>query len=345
MDYAKIGLKCGLEVHQQLSSGKLFCSCSGDLREDDAPLKVKRYLRAVQGEQGGVDTAAMQEQHRGRHFVYEAYDSTCLVELDEEPPHRMNGEALKTAIEISLLLKAQIVDVLQVMRKTVVDGSNTSGFQRTALLAHTGRVGDVGVRSICVEEDSARIVSNDHNHVVYRLDRLGVPLVEVSTEPDITTPQQCLEVAEKLGMILRSTGKVKRGLGTIRQDVNVSVAGGERVEIKGAQELKGFPLLVEIEAQRQLKLLEIMHELKKRKARVDGKIIDVTPVFAKSAATMIKNVLAAHGVVLGIRLTGFQGLIGVEVQPGKRLGTEFSDYAKVKAGVGGVFYLVAFAQK
>ena len=337
MDYAKIGLKCGLEIHQQLSTDKLFCSCSGDLREDDGQFKVKRYLRAVQGEQGIVDVAALHEQQKGRYFLYEGYDSTCLVELDEEPPHRMNDAALRAVLEISLLLKARVVDAIQVMRKTVVDGSNTSGFQRTALVAQSGSVGDVSITSICIEEDSARIVSNDHQHVVYRLDRLGVPLVEIGTDADITTPEQCLEVAEKIGMMLRSTGKVKRGIGTIRQDVNVSVFGGDRVEIKGAQELKLFPLLVEIEAKRQLKLLEIAKELKKRKASVDA-AVDVTSLFEKSASTMIKTALQSRGVVLGMRLRGFAGFIGTEVQPGKRLGTELSDYAKVKAGVGGIFH-------
>ncbi len=343
MDYKKLGLICGLEIHQQLDIGKLFCSCPTDLREDAPQFQVQRYLRAVSGESGEVDIAAQHEMLKGKKFVYEGHkDTTCLVELDEEPPHPVNSEALKVALEVALLLKTDVFDVVQVMRKMVVDGSNTSGFQRTALIAHRGKFGtkegNVRVATICLEEDSARIVKEEQGLVVYRLDRLGIPLIEIGTGPDIHTPQQCLEAAEKLGMILRSTGKVKRGIGTIRQDVNVSIAGGARVEIKGAQELRLLPLLVENEAHRQMKLLETRDELKRRNAGGSKASVNVSDEFDTTQSQVIQKMLTKGGVVLGMTLPGFHGVIGKELQPGRRLGTEFSDHVKVRAGVHGIFH-------
>ncbi len=342
MDYEKVGLKCGLEIHQQLESNKLFCNCPSLLREDAPDFFVKRELRAVAGERGEVDVAAEYEQLKGRHFVYEGYnDTTCLVELDEEPPKMLNKEALKVALEAAMLLKAKVVDVIQVMRKTVVDGSNTAGFQRTALVARNGVVdtkeGNVGVVGVCLEEDSARIIKENSGEVAYRLDRLGIPLIEIGTDASIKSPMQCLEVAEKLGMILRSTGKVKRGLGTIRQDVNVSVAKGARVEIKGAQELKLLPKLVENEVVRQIKLLEIMQELNKKNIKLKFEVKELSGVFKDSNVKIAVNAIKNKGVVLGLALPGFKGILGKEVG-GKRFGTELSERAKVIANVGGIIH-------
>src|SRR3989344_6727080 len=135
MDYQKLSFKCGLEIHQQLSGKKLFCDCPTITNKTEAPdFTIKRTLNITAGESGKKDVAAEFEQEKNKTFVYEAYkDCNCLVELDEEPPHRINQEALQTALEVSLLLNAQIVDEIQVMRKIVIDGSNVSGFQRTAL--------------------------------------------------------------------------------------------------------------------------------------------------------------------------------------------------------------------
>ena len=336
MDYKALGLKCGLEIHQQLSTNKLFCSCPSVLREDTPHFSVKRYLHAVQGESGQVDVAALHEQRKGNAFVYQGYDSTCLVELDEEPPHSMNEEALEIALEVALILKTKIVDAIQVMRKTVVDGSNTSGFQRTALIAHDGTLNGHVVKTVCIEEDSARQVKQENNIITYRLDRLGIPLIEIATGADITTPQQCKDVAHALGMILRSTGKVKRGIGTIRQDVNVSIAAGARVEIKGAQELNMLPLLVENEAKRQLALVGLQKELKKRKAAA-VRVTDCTDVFSQTESSIVKQALSKKEVVLGMSMLGCAGLFGIELLPGLRFGTELSSHAKM-AGVGGIFH-------
>ncbi len=351
MNYDELGLKSGIEIHQQLDTQrKLFCGCPAMIRDDKADVVVKRRLRASAGETGEMDVAAAYEQLRGKYFLYHAYnDTVCGVELDEEPVHELNPEALQIAMQVALMLKARPVDRIQVMRKTVVDGSNTSGFQRTALVAMNGMVSlgssqvkGISIQTVCVEEESAKIAERATDHDVYNLSRLGIPLVEVATGADMRTPDEVKEVAEYIGMGLRSTGKVKRGLGTIRQDVNVSINDGARVEIKGAQELRLIPKLVEFEALRQKGLAGVAAELKKRAASVDGKIVDSTKALGSCNAEMIKSVIAKDGVVLAARLEGFKGLIGKEFlpqgSPGRRLGKEFSEYARAYAGVGGVLH-------
>ncbi|MCK4714219.1 MAG: Glu-tRNA(Gln) amidotransferase subunit GatE, partial [Candidatus Aenigmarchaeota archaeon] len=240
-DYRKLGLKCGIEIHQQLSTRKLFCDCPSSL--DGKPKgEIVRSLRAVAGELGDVDAAALHEVLTGKSFAYQVYPcESCEVELDEEPPHDLNSEALDIAPVVATLLKCDVPDEIHVMRKQVIDGSNTTGFQRTAIVGLDGRIetpsGDVGVTNLNLEEDACQILGRKDKTVTYGLNRLCIPLIEIGTTPDIRTPEHAKEVAARIGMILRSTGKVMRGLGTIRQDVNVSVRGGARVEIKGAQDL------------------------------------------------------------------------------------------------------------
>lgn len=255
MDYSKIGLKAGLEIHQQLDTGKLFCKCPGFLRSDEPHFLVRRKLHAVAGETGNIDEAVRHEAALDRDFVYEGYhDTTCLIELDEEPPKFINEQALDEALKIALLLNCEIYPVSQIMRKTVIDGSNTSGFQRTVLLAHDGYVetsfGKIGIATLCLEEDAARIVKKDEKSATYRLDRLGIPLVEIATKPELDTPEKIKECALKIGEILRAC-KVKRGIGTIRQDLNISIKGHDRVEIKGFQEPRIMIDTVKKEIERQ----------------------------------------------------------------------------------------------
>ncbi|MEA3430768.1 MAG: Glu-tRNA(Gln) amidotransferase subunit GatE [Nanoarchaeota archaeon] len=342
INYEEVGLKCGIEIHQQLDTGKLFCNCPSILRDDKPDFTIKRRLHASAGELGEIDIAALHEKKRQQTFIYEAYsDTTCLVELDEEPPKPMNMCALNTALQVSIMLGSKIVDDIQVMRKTIINGSCVSGFQRTALVSMGGKIettqGDVRIKTLLVEEDSAKDISRNESTVVYRLDRLGIPLIELSTEPDIKTPEQCKEAAEALGLLLRSTGGAKRGLGTIRQDVNISIHDGPRVEVKGFQDLKALPKLVEYEVFRQINLLNIKKELPKG-IKFLKTLHDVTPVFKDSESTVIQNALSDNGVVRAIRLPKFAGFVGRELQPGRRLGTEFSDRAKIKSGVGGIFH-------
>src|SRR3989338_2740785 len=265
-----IAMKGGLEIHQRLNTHKLFCSCPSDLAESKNPdVKVSRRLHPVLSELGEIDIAARMEHGKEKSFDYNVFnDNNCLVETDEEPPHELNRDALAIALEISNHLNATPVDEVHVMRKIVIDGSNTSGFQRTAVISLGGYIetskGRVGITQIAIEEESAGIVSAADGKATYSLDRLCIPLVEISTDPDIKDGAHLAEAAEKIGMMLRATGKVARGIGTIRQDVNVSTEGGARVEIKGAQDLKMLQLLWENEVKRQQELLKILDELKRR---------------------------------------------------------------------------------
>ncbi|RLG16424.1 Glu-tRNA(Gln) amidotransferase GatDE subunit E, partial [Candidatus Pacearchaeota archaeon] len=277
-DYSKLGLKAGLEIHQQLDTRKLFCNCPSVLRYDESDYTISRKLHAVAGEKGEVDIAAMHEVEKGKEFIYQGYDTNCLIELDESPPREINKEALKIAIQIALLLNMKIIPVTQIMRKTVVDGSNTSGFQRTILIAQNGFIetsfGRVGIEELYLEEDAARMIEKKEKKTIFRLDRLGIPLVEIKTAPDLKTPKQIKEAALKIGGILRNA-KVKRGLGTIRQDLNISIKTHPRVEIKGFQNPKMMIKTIEYEIQRQKK------EGKKGKPEVRNALPDGTTEFLR----------------------------------------------------------------
>ena len=341
-DYEDLGLVAGLEIHQQLDTeSKLFCACPTELREPEASTRrLTRYLHPTKSELGELDDAALEESRVEREFEYLAYDTTCLVEEDDEPPHRVDEEALETTMEIAQLLSMTVADQVHPMRKLVIDGSNTSGFQRTMLVAADGEIqtedGPVGIDDLLLEEESAQRVEETDEGVRYSLDRLGIPLVEIGTKPDIRSPEQAREAAERIGMLLRSTGKVKRGLGTIRQDVNVSIAEGARIELKGVQSLDDIDDIVENEVRRQAELLEIADELADRDASV-GDPTDVSDVFEGTDSGVIAGALEAGGAVRAVPLYGFDGLVGREVQPDRRLGTEFSDHAK-RHGAGGIFH-------
>ncbi len=262
IDYNKLNFKSGLEIHQQLdaSGKKLFCDCPAILRGDLPDFYVERKLHAVAGELGGVDKAAEYQASLKKTFVYQGYNnSTCLIELDEEPPHSINEEALKIVLQIALLLNCKIIPITQIMRKTVIDGSNTSGFQRTVLIARDGYVetnfGRVNIDTVCLEEDAARKVKTEGDKVYWNLDRLGIPLIEIATAPDIKSPEQAKEVALHIGDVLRSC-KVKRGIGTVRQDVNISILNGNRVEMKGVQDMRTFIKTIENEVLRQKELYD-----------------------------------------------------------------------------------------
>ena len=337
-DWDELGLMMGLEIHQQLNTKhKLFCPCSTDLTDDEHDAEIIRNLRPTQSELGQIDRAALQESLRDMTFKYEAYNNhTCLVENDDEPPHALNREALDICITIASLLNMKMVDEFHTMRKQVIDGSNTGGFQRTGLAATDGYLdtpyGRVAIESLGLEEDAARRVDSDGEYTQFRLDRLGIPLAEITTDPSMHHPEQIKEVAYMIGQVLRSTN-VKRGLGTIRQDVNISITRGARVEIKGVQDLDLMPVIVENEVTRQLALADIKDELIKRNAEVDHTIYDLDEVFKDTSS----KILSSAECIKGIILRGFDGLIGREVQPGRRFGTELSSYAK-KMGVSGLFH-------
>lgn len=335
----------GLEIHQQLDTPKLFCRCPSALEEEHRVEFVRR-LRPTQSELGEIDRAALAEAGKQLRFRYLAgHRTSCLVEMDEEPPHTLCREAVEVGLQFALLCTMQPVDEVHVMRKLVIDGSNTTGFQRTAMLALGGalEIGGhrIGLQTLCLEEDAARRVERQGDEVTFRLDRLGIPLLEVATAPDIRSPAQAREVAEHLGMILRSTGRVRRGLGTIRQDLNVSVRGGARIELKGVQELDIIPTAVEREVERQRKLLEVAQALRARggaKGLEAAQLHDLTERFRATQADIVRGALSKGAKVLGLRLPGFAGSLGTKDQGWPRLGAELADHARVHAGVKGIFH-------
>lgn len=346
MDYGKLGLKVGLEVHQELATEyKLFCQCPPELFREDPEYTFLRRLRPSQSELGEMDPAALFEFMKGRTMIYEADKATsCLVEMDEEPPGELNPEALDVCLTFALMTGGRPVDEVHVMRKIVVDGSNTTGFQRTCVTSLGGsvEVGDrsYGLNQICLEEDAARKISEAEGVSTYRIDRLGIPLIEVTTAPEIHSPDEAEDVALAIGRILRATGKAMRGLGTIRQDVNISIEGGALVEIKGVQELALVSKVVEFEVQRQTNLLEIVSKLKERGvSEADiGDVADVSDVFRETKSRIIRGALKRSGGVHALRLGGFASLVGMELCPNRRLGTEMADCAKYRSGVKGIFH-------
>jgi glutamyl-tRNA(Gln) amidotransferase subunit E len=350
--YQDLGFKAGIEIHQQLDTSKLFCSCSS-LLLDDVGASLLRRLSPTQSEMGELDAAALAEASRSLVFAYETNGSSCLMEADEEPPHPVNGEALEIGLLVAHLLHARAVDELHYMRKIVIDGSNTTGFQRTALYARDGHLEladghRVGVYGFWLEEDAARrmeegVTRGKERQATFRLDRLGIPLIELATSPDVRTPAEMRVVAERLGTLLRATKRVKRGLGTIRQDLNVSITGGVRTETKGVQDLRRIPEYVAEEVERQRGLVTIREELARRgctETDIPREAKDVTEVLEGTGSKVLMGAIKKGGRVLALRLPGFAGLLkGPDADDGtrRRLGTELAGYA-ISMGLRGVFH-------
>lgn len=340
---AEAKLKCGLEVHQQLDTGKLFCRCPGKLHDEEKfDYKISRRLRPVASELGEFDAAALEAHQKGLTFEYQAFlDCNCPIELDDQPPLPANEKALETVLQIALMSNSTVIPFCQPMRKLVIDGSNVSGFQRTALIAVNGELllptgKKIGIQSLALEEDAARPMKKTDSLVIYRLDRLGIPLIELATEPDITTPQEAKEVAFAIGGLFRRTGNAKRGAGSIRQDLNISIPQGSRVEIKGVQELELIDEYVRREMTRQKSLLEIKRKLSDNgisKIELHQSHLDCSSIFANSECKFLKG-----KTVFGIRVPQFEGIFGTEVQPNRRFGTEVANYVKTKTGLSGILH-------
>jgi len=325
----------------------------------DLDKEVTRKIRFSLSETGKVDEAAEEEFKRDKSFVYRySSNSSCLVELDEEPPHEVNKDALRVAVRVAKFLNMNILDNVFFMRKIIINGSNTSGFQRTALVGLNGYLktqnSDISnssynssnsnndsnskkiikINAISLEEDSARIIEKKEDKTIFGLDRLGIPLIEIATGPNLETPDEVREVAQQIGDILRSFKETKRGLGTIRQDLNVSISKGKRVELKGVQNLDLIPKIVENEVRRQLIMSEIIEEVKKRGVKREDinkiKIVNVTEIFKESSSKVLKNILENNGKIYSIKVPKLKGIIGKEIQSGHRLGTEISDRLKLR---------------
>jgi glutamyl-tRNA(Gln) amidotransferase subunit E len=345
MNYKSIGLKVGIELHQQLDTQhKLFCNCSTEMKEKEPTEVVTRKQHPVAGELGEVDVATQYEYLRDRIFQYQVFKKeTCLVELDEEPPHEINHEALHVALQIALLLNCKISDEIHVMRKTVTDGSNTTAFQRTAIVGTDGYLKYKGkkieIKLVSLEEDATALVEEENGRVTYRLNRLAVPLAEIATGilSDFS-PEEIQDIAYNIGMFCRSTGKVKRGLGSIRQDINVSTNVGERVEIKGVQELGLLGKVVENEVFRQVAMSEIRKGLRKRGVKkIVVKPEDVTLRIRDTKSKIIKSIVENNGDIFAIKLNGFNGILKKEISPERTLGRELADFVS-GFGVKGIIH-------
>ncbi|MHA1272612.1 MAG: Glu-tRNA(Gln) amidotransferase subunit GatE [Promethearchaeota archaeon] len=347
-DYEKLGLKCGLEIHQQLDSAtKLFCRCPNTLQGTRKPdFTVKRFMRPVLGEMGEYDEAMLTEYEKGMTIIYEGYnDVICTYELDETPPFECNDEAREIALEIALLLNADIIEEMHVCRKNYLDGSVPCGFQRTMILAKDGYLElengkKIGIDLICLEEDAARKIKTEKKTNYYRLDRLGIPLVEITTKPDINHPLECRECAERLGLLLWST-KVKKILGSIRQDVNVSIKNGTRIEIKGVQKLDWIPILINHEISRQLNLIEIKEIIKKRglsKKDIDQQPVDLSESLKNCSCNFIAKGIKSGKKLYGLNFKGFKGIFGKELIPDYRFGTEVASKVKSISGLKGLIH-------
>jgi len=353
LDYKALGLKCGLEIHQELESPrKLFCYCPPILQTGDPEFYIKRNFRPVLGEMGKFDEAMLVEYEKRLTVFYECYNQVCCTyEIDETPPFEIDMKALETGLKVGLILNLTLYNELYVCRKNYLDGSVPCGFQRTLLIGSDGylEVGDkkIGINTISIEEDAARKIKEEEKTVTYRLDRLGIPLIELVTDPDMHTPEECLNVAFQLGKLLRSTGLMKRGLGTIRQDVNVSIEGGARVEIKGVQKLEWIPSLIETEVRRQITLLKIRDDLIARKLTKEDlsyDFKDVTVLFEKTTCRFIKEGINAGQKVFAVKVPKIAGILGIEVilgkegEPGVRFGGEIAQKVSAITGIKGIIH-------
>ena len=343
IDFEKIGLKVGLEIHQQLDTHKkLFCKCR-PVESDEYTEKFSRSLRTAKSELGELDPAALFEKAKSKKINYYANSqSSCLVEKDDEPPHELDHDAKKISLLISSMLESKIFSEIHVMRKTVIDGSNTSGFQRTMLVSQGGNLKvngkNVGVQAVCLEEDAAKLLKDEQNERNYSLDRLGIPLVEIALEPVSTKPSEVKEIALTLGRLLRVTGMVKRGIGSIRQDVNISVMNSGVVEVKGVQQLDQLEKIIDYEAKRQYGLILIAEKLKKLSITISKEdVFDITEVFKDCESKIIQNALKLKIKIKAILVRNFSGMFGFEPYPGIRLGKEIGQLVRF-FGVGGVFH-------
>lgn len=355
-DYDAIGFMCGLEVHQQLlTESKLFCRCKTGRRATSVDAEVLRHMRPTLSEMGFYDGCALMEFKTRKEIVYQLErGSICTYEIDDTPPFPIDDEAVRISLEISRLLGLQLVSELHVMRKQYLDGSIPTGFQRTTMVGVDGRIPfrtselgsdcELRIRQLTLEEDSCREISDVGHRVVFCTDRLGTPLIETVTEPDLLTPKDVMSGGRLLAELVRSTGMARRGAGAARQDVNVSVAGGRRVEIKGVSRHSVLPRLVHLEAFRQLNLLRLRAELVRRGMSPDGLTVplqadawesdlaaDVSSLIPGSAPQPIAAALARGERVIAVRLPGFTGLLEHPTQPGLPFAAELCERVRVIA--------------
>ncbi len=339
-DYQAIGMKSGLEIHQQLDTEKkLFCRCPVRPYSEEFDAQILRHMRPTLSELGEYDGTALMEFKTKKNIIYQINKETvCTYEMDDTPPFELNEQALDIALEITMLLNCKLVSEVHIARKQYLAGSIPTGFQRTTILGVDGSIpyGDrkIGIIQLGLEEDACREVSDIGHDRVYKTDRLGIPLIETVTYPEMRTPQEVADVAQVIRYLTRSTGKVRTGLGRTRQDVNVSVTGGRRVEIKGVPRIPMIPLLVHNEAFRQLALLDIKKQLNDRgitEETFEYDSFEITNILKGTqyypVAEALKEGLEIHAVVL----RGFRGILPTKTQPETTFSKEISDRVRVVA--------------
>ncbi len=339
IDVTTLKLKSGIEIHQQLNCGKLFSYAPCKIvPNEELDKKIHRKLRFSKSEDGDIDKAAAHAFKQKNSFTY-LYNNeiATLVDLDEEPPKQPNKLAVKTGLQIGLMMNLNFFKEIQFMRKLIIDGSITSGFQRTTMIGMGGKIqtkiGEIDIYGINIEEDSSRIISKEGKEHIFSLDRQGIPLIEITTGPNMKTPQEVQEVAKEIGNILRSFDTTRRGIGTIRQDLNVSIEVGNRVEIKGAQNLELIPKVVVEECKRQYIMHSIKEECNNRdinsKTLSDNKINNITSIFENTESKIILDGLKENNSkVLAIKLFNMKGLLGHEIQQNYRFASEISNRNK-----------------
>jgi glutamyl-tRNA(Gln) amidotransferase subunit E len=339
-DYAEIGLRSGLEIHQQLQTDKkIFCRCPAGRYSDEYDSEILRHMRPTLSELGEYDGTALMEFKTKKEIIYRINrNSVCTYEMDDTPPFMLDDHALDIALEVAMMLDLNLVDELHIARKQYLDGSIPTGFQRTTIVGVDGWIPykgrKIGVYQLGLEEDSCREVSDVGHRRVYLTDRLGMPLIEPVTHPDMRTPQEVAEVGEILRRLMRSTGKVRTGHGATRMDVNVSVRGSTRIEIKGVPSLRRVPRLVYSEAMRQWNLLRIRDLLAERgvtPGTFASSVVDGTDLLRKTANQPIRRALDQGGVVRCVKLERFAGVLEEHTQTGTVLAQEFSDRVRVVA--------------
>ncbi|MFA5795351.1 MAG: Glu-tRNA(Gln) amidotransferase subunit GatE [Candidatus Brocadiia bacterium] len=338
--YQGLGFKSGVEIHQQLfTAKKTFCNCPAGQYTPKYDAEILRHMRPTLSELGEYDGCALMEFKTKKQVIYRLKrETTCTYEMDDTPPFLVNQDGLDIVIEIALLLNCSLVDEMHISRKQYLDGSIPTGFQRTSVVGINGWIPykdrKIGISHICYEEDACREISDVGHKIVFKTDRLGMPLIEVITYPDMRTPEEIKEVVTELGRLIRSTGKVRRGIGSVRQDVNVSVTGGSRVEIKGVPKVGWIPTLTHHEALRQRDLLAISKLLAQRKiteAGLNTPKKDITKELANAKSEIIQSALSAESVLGGIKLTGLAGILNQPAQPTKTFADEIAGRLRVIA--------------
>ena len=339
-DYQNLGLKAGLEIHQQLlTDKKLFCRCPACRYSNAYDAEILRHMRPTLSELGEYDGTALMEFKTKKNIIYRINRETvCTYEMDDTPPFEINPQALDIAFQVAILMNYKLVNEIHIARKQYLDGSIPTGFQRTTIVGVDGWIPykdrKIGLIQLGLEEDACREVSDIGHERVYLTDRLGMPLIETVTEPVLHTPQEVAEVANILRWLVRSTGKVRTGIGAARQDVNVSITGGTRIEIKGVPRIPLIPLLIYNEAMRQYALLQIRSELKNRgitEKSFQAVSKEVTNHLIHSSWAPIAWALKHGEKVFCVNLKGYRGILSTPTQTGKVFSKEIADRVRVIA--------------